>query len=98
MLNTTGDFLFLNISNIKKIVSEFGVQVMANDGSLKNLPTMDFTVRENAPVCAIAEGEVFRVFSQEGSNDWETFKNDTTIHDGSSFVYPGCLMESMVTY
>lgn len=183
--NTAGDFLFLDISNIKKIVSEFGVQVVAYDGSLKNLPTMDFTIREEAPVCAIAEGEVSRVFSQEGSNDWEigirsindpdwevgydhlvalqvemgetiepgdtlgypaplfqglasfeimvnnsetglsycpfccfnphkieeyeeklnqlisdweTFKNDTTIYDESSFVYPGCLMESMVTY
>jgi len=69
--NTAGDFLFLEISNIKKIVSEFGAEVVAYDGSLKNLPTMDFTIREDAPAFAIAEGEVSRVFYQEGANDWE---------------------------
>jgi len=96
--NTAGDFLFLEISNIKKIVSEFGAEVVAYDGSLKLLPTMDFTIREDAPVFALAGGEISRMFYQEGSHDWETFKNDTTIYNESAFVYPGCLMESMVTY
>ena len=30
--------------------------------------------------------------------DWETFKKDTTIYDESAFAYPGCLIESMVSY
>jgi len=183
--NTAGDFLFLDISNVTKIVSEFGVQVVSYDGSLKYLPTIDFIIREQAPVCAVAEGKVTRVFYQEGAldweigvqsrndpdwevgydhlvdlqvemddivepgdtlgyprplfeglaafelminsrktglsycpfccmnpdkleayedsliqliQDWETYKNDTTLYDESTFVYPGCLMESMVSY
>lgn len=183
--NTAGDFLFLDISNLIKIVSEFGVEVVAYDGSLKKLPTLDFIIREDAPVFAIAEGEVSRYYFQEDANDWEigirslndpnyevgydhivnlqvqegdiitpgdtlgypgplfaglgsfeimvnnyetglsycpfccfnpekidayedsisqlimdweTFKNDTTIYDESAFVFPGCLMESMMSY
>jgi len=69
--NEAGDFLFIEISNLIKIVSEFGVEVVAYDGSTKKLPTMDFIIREDTPIFAIAEGEVSRVFYQEGADDYE---------------------------
>lgn len=187
--NEAGDFLFLDISNFPKIVSEFGAEVVAYDGSIKMLPTIDFIIRDDAPVFAISEGKVSRLFYQEGGEwviddyeigiqslndsnyevgydhlvniqvelgdtivpgdtlgyarplfeglgffeiminnyetgysycpfclfnpdkldnyrsqlsrliqDWETFKNDNTIYNESVFTYPGCLLDSMVTY
>jgi len=180
-----GDFLFRDIGSIPKIVSEFGTEVVAHDGSTKRLPTIDFVVREDAPVLAAAEGRVDRIFYQEGArdweiivrssndpdfeviydhlvglrvetgdriapgdtlghprplfgglgvfelmvtnratglaycpfcffdperieeareqllrliHDWETFRDDITIHDESAYVYAGCLMESMMSY
>lgn len=56
---------------LKKIISEFGVQVISYDGSLKYLPTIDFIIREDAPIIALAEGEISRIFYQENANDWE---------------------------
>ncbi|MBN1781595.1 M23 family metallopeptidase [bacterium] len=183
--NTAGDFLFTDISNVTRIVGEFGLRVVSYDGSYKYLPNMDFIVRDSTPVMAIAEGEVTRYFFQDGSNDyeigirslndpdfevgydhlvnilvepgdivapgdpignprplfyglgsfeimiscsetglsycpfcvfnpdkidscrsqlirlmedWETFRSDTTIYEESAFVFPGCLMESMISY
>ncbi len=69
--NRSGDFLFLDIANVTKIVGEFGQAVLDPNWNIKYLPTMDFIIDENAPIFAIAEGQVERVHYQEGSEDYE---------------------------
>ncbi|MBN2030016.1 peptidoglycan DD-metalloendopeptidase family protein [bacterium] len=69
--NRAGDFLFPNIANVTKIIGEFGQAVLDPDFNVKYLPTLDFIIRVEAPIIAIAEGEVSRHYFQEGSADYE---------------------------
>jgi hypothetical protein len=183
--NQAGDFDFSSALQFTKIFSEFGAQTKDPQGQIKELPTMDFIIRSDAFIVAIAEGEVTRMVYQEGSadyefsiqslndpsyvvvydhlvnlkiqtgdlvqpgdhlgnprpwtseiggleimvnnletklsvcplcymneetleinvrnisqlmNDWEEFKNDTTIYDQENHIIPGCRYESMVSY
>ena len=41
----------------------------------------------------VAAGQVLQLM-----RDWERFKNDTTLYDERSHSFPGCRMNSMVTY
>jgi len=178
-----GDFWFFQSEG--KVFLEFGAEVIAWDGTTKELPTFEYKLRKDALVFAIAEGQVTRFAYQEDTQDyefavrsnenpefevgydhvlnpqvgpgdlvepgdvlgnpgtksatlgrfeiminnsetglsycpfcffnpdstqvyqdkvqqliwdWEAYKNDTAIYDESEHVYPGCRMESMVSY
>lgn len=69
--NQAGDFDFSSASQFIKIFGEFGSQTKDPQGQIKELPTMDFIIRSDAFICAIAEGEVTRVVYQEESGDYE---------------------------
>ncbi len=67
--NQAGDFLFTY--DFPKIFGEFGAQTIDYQGNPKILPTMDFIIKNNAFVFAIAEGEVEHIEYQEEVNDYE---------------------------
>ena len=47
----------------------------------------------NPATAEAARGQVLQFI-----RDWERFKNDTTLYDERNHVFPGCRMDSMVTY
>jgi hypothetical protein len=69
--NQAGDFDFSSASQFTKIFGEFGSQTKDPTGQIKELPTMDFIIRTEAFVFAIAEGEVTRLVFQEETDDYE---------------------------
>ena len=69
--NQAGDFDFSSASQFIKIFSEFGSQTKDPQGQIKELPTMDFIIRHDALISAIAEGQVTGLVYQEESDDYE---------------------------
>jgi len=67
--NQSGDFLFT--ADFPKIFGEFGSQTTDYLGNPKILPTMDFIIKNDAFVFAIAEGIVEHIEYQEEVNDYE---------------------------
>ena len=82
--NQAGDFDFSSASQFIKIFGEFGSQTKDPQGQIKELPTMDFIIKKDALISAIAEGEVTGLAYQEQSNDYEF--SIRSLHDPSYMV------------
>lgn len=67
--NRAGDFYFTH--DFQKIFGEFGAQVLDPEWNIKELPTFDYVIRNDAFVFSISEGEVVRLFYQEETNDYD---------------------------
>jgi len=67
--NHAGDFYFT--PELNKVFYEFGAQVTAWDGSIKELPTFEYILKKDAILFAIADGEVVRMEYQGDTQDYE---------------------------
>ncbi|MBN1154457.1 hypothetical protein JXB12_05990 [candidate division KSB1 bacterium] len=81
--NCAGDFYFNH--DFQKVFSEFGAQVLDPDWNIKELPTFDYVIRNDAFVFAIAEGEVAVIDTQRSSGDYEI--SIRSLNDPSFSVY-----------
>jgi hypothetical protein len=70
-------------------LGRFEIMINNNKTRLSYCPFCYFDSVKTAAVT----GQVLRLM-----RDWEMFKHDTTIYDERSHTYPGCRMNSMVTY
>lgn len=69
LTNFAGDFYFSH--DLQKVFSEFGAQVLDPDWNIKELPTFDYFIKNNASAFSISEGEVVRMVYQNDTNDYE---------------------------
>jgi murein DD-endopeptidase MepM/ murein hydrolase activator NlpD len=65
-----GDFDFTAAKGMQKIMREFGAPVIAQDGSTKHLPELDYFLPGGYPIVAIIDGVVSWV-QKQGENDYE---------------------------